>query len=99
MKDCKCEIYRDIPDLDGKYQASNLGNIKSNYDFKRESNTDCIKEMAQMVKTFKLDKREVIDIYDNAINAAFVNDESKNIMRSIMLNAFDDSMLKRLNLK
>lgn len=63
------------------------------------SNTDCIKEMAMMVKTFKLDKREVIDIYDNAINAAFTSEENKNKMRSTMLNAFDDNMLKRLNLK
>jgi len=63
------------------------------------SNTDCIKEMAQMVKTFKLDKREVIDIYDNAINASFTSEENKNKMRQTMLSAFDDSMLKRLNLK
>lgn len=63
------------------------------------SNTDCIKEMAQMVKTFKLDKREVVDLYDNSINASFTTDENKNKMRATMLNAFDDSMLERLNLK
>ena len=63
------------------------------------SNTDCIKEMAIMVKTFKLDKREVIDIYDNAINASFTSEENKNKMRITMLNSFTEEMLKRLNLK
>lgn len=63
------------------------------------SNTDCIKEMAMMVKTFKLDKREVIDIYDNAINASFTSEDNKIKMRATMLNAFTDDMLKRLNLK
>ena len=73
--------------------------VTINSDNMTVSNTDCIKEMAIMVKTFKLDKREVIDIYDNAINAAFTSDENKNKMRSVMLNAFNDSMLQRLNLK
>ena len=73
--------------------------VTINSDNMTVSNTDCIKEMAVMVKTFKLDKREVIDIYDNAINAAFTNDENKNKMRQTMLNAFDNSMLERLNLK
>ncbi len=73
--------------------------VTINSDNMTVSNTDCIKEMAIMVKTFKLDKREVIDIYDNAINAAFTSDENKNKMRQTMLNAFDNSMLERLNLK
>ncbi len=73
--------------------------VTINSDNMTVSNTDCIKEMAVMVKTFKLDKREVIDIYDNAINAAFTSDENKNKMRQTMLNAFSDSMLERLNLK
>ena len=73
--------------------------VTINSDNMTVSNTDCIKEMAIMVKTFKLDKREVIDIYDNAINGAFTSEENKNKMRLIMLNAFDDNMLKRLNLK
>ena len=73
--------------------------VTINSDNMTVSNTDCIKEMAIMVKTFKLDKREVIDIYDNAINAAFVSDEKKIKMRQTMLSAFDDSMLSRLNLK
>ncbi|MCR5308513.1 MAG: adenosine deaminase [Bacilli bacterium] len=73
--------------------------VTINCDNMTVSNTDCIKEMAIMVKTFKLDKREVIDIYDNAINASFTSEENKNKMRSIMLSAFDGSMLERLNLK
>ena len=73
--------------------------VTINSDNMTVSNTDCIKEMAVMVKTFKLDKREVIDIYDNSINAAFTSDENKNKMRQTMLNAFDNSMLERLNLK
>ena len=73
--------------------------VTINSDNMTVSNTDCIKEMAVMVKTFKLDKREVIDIYDNSINAAFTSDENKNKMRQTMLNAFNDSMLERLNLK
>ena len=73
--------------------------VTINSDNMTVSNTDCIKEMAIMVKTFKLDKREVIDIYDNAVNAAFISRENKNKMRLTMLNAFDDSMMKRLNLK
>ena len=73
--------------------------VTINSDNMTVSNTDCIKEMAVMVKTFKLDKREVIDLYDNAINAAFTSDENKNKMRQTMLNAFDNSMLERLNLK
>lgn len=73
--------------------------VTINSDNMTVSNTDCIKEMAIMVKTFKLDKREVIDLYDNSINASFTNDENRNKMRQTMLNAFNNSMLERLSLK
>ena len=70
--------------------------VTINSDNMTVSNTDCIKEMATMVKTFSLTKEEVKGLISNSIKYCFADDKTKERL-SRMLDERIDSFYERVS--
>ncbi len=68
--------------------------VTINSDNMTVSNTDVLKEYRHLFKEFKLTKYEVQHLLQNSINAAFVNEQTKIMLRGELAKKIDNYYLK-----